>query len=63
MGAFFPTLPYVFYIFLRFDLNENSVPITVYGRVRQISECSKSILNCVPKMNGSLTGLERHEGE
>ncbi len=27
------------------------------------SVCIKNILICVPKMNRSLTGLERHEGE
>ncbi len=37
--------------------------IAVYGRVRQLSECIKNILICVPKMNGGLMGLERHEGE
>ncbi len=37
--------------------------IAVYGRVRQLSECIKNILICVPKMNEGLTGLEQHEGE
>ncbi len=37
--------------------------IAVYGRVRELSECIKNILICVPKMNRGLTGLERHEGE
>ncbi len=37
--------------------------IAVYGRVRALSECIKNILICVPKMNGGLTGLERHEDE
>ncbi len=37
--------------------------IAVYGRVRQLSECIKNILICVPKMNGGLMALERHEGE
>ncbi len=37
--------------------------IAVYGRVRQLSECIENILICGPKMNGGLTGLERHEGE
>ncbi len=32
-------------------------------RVRELLECIKNILICVPKMNGGLTGLERHEGE
>ncbi len=36
--------------------------IAVYGRVREISECIKNILICVPKMNEGLTGLEGHEG-
>ncbi len=33
------------------------------GRVRELSECIKNILICVPKMNEGLTGLERHESE
>ncbi len=37
--------------------------LAVYGRVRELSECIKNILICVPKMNKGLTGLERHEGE
>ncbi len=37
--------------------------IYVYGRVRELSEFIKNILICVPKMNGGLMGLERHEGE
>ncbi len=37
--------------------------ISVYGRVRDLSECIRNILICVPKMNGGLTGLEWHEGE
>ncbi len=37
--------------------------IAVYGRVRELSEFIKNILICVPKMNGGLKGLERHEGE
>ncbi len=37
--------------------------LAVYGRVRELSECIKYILICVPKMNEGLTGLERHEGE
>ncbi len=36
--------------------------IAVYGRVRELSECIKKILICVPKMNEGLTGLEQHEG-
>ncbi len=35
----------------------------VYGRVRELSECIKNILICVPKINDSLINLERHEGE
>ncbi len=35
--------------------------LAVNGRVREISECIKKILICVPKMNEGLTGLERHE--
>ncbi len=37
--------------------------LAVYGRVRELLECIKNILICVPKMNEGLTGLERHEGE
>ncbi len=37
--------------------------IAVNRRVRELSECIKNILNCVPKMNEGLMGLERHEGE
>ncbi len=37
--------------------------VAVYGRVKELSECIKNILICVPKMNKGLTGLERHEGE
>ncbi len=35
--------------------------IAVYGRVRELSECIKNILICVPTMNEGLTGLERRE--
>ncbi len=37
--------------------------LAVYGSVRELSECIKTILICVPKMNEGLTGLERHDGE
>ncbi len=37
--------------------------LAVYGRVRKLSDAIKNILICVQKMNGGLTGLERHEGE
>ncbi len=37
--------------------------IAVYGRVSKISECIKNILICVPKPNGGVTSLKRHEGE
>ncbi len=37
--------------------------IAVYGRIRQLSECIKTILNCVPKTNKAFTGLERHGGK
>jgi len=30
---------------------------------RNLSDFIEKIFICVPKMNGSLTGLERHEGE
>ncbi len=36
--------------------------ISVYGRVRKLSDFIKNNLICVPKMNKGLTGLERHEG-
>ncbi len=36
--------------------------LAVYGRIRELSECIKNILICVPKMNEGLTGLEQHEG-
>ncbi len=29
--------------------------IAVYGKVRELSECIKNILNCVPKMNEAFT--------
>ncbi len=32
-------------------------------RVRELSDSNKTILICVLKMNGGLTGLERHQGE
>ncbi len=32
-------------------------------RVRALSDFIKNICICVLKMNGGLTGLERHEGE
>ncbi len=35
--------------------------LAVYGRVRELSDSIKIILICVQKMNGGLTGLERHE--
>ncbi len=37
--------------------------LAVYERVRELSEFIKNILICVPKMDESLTGFERHEGE
>ncbi len=37
--------------------------IAVYGRVRELSECIKNILNRVPKTNKSFTGLKRHGGK
>ncbi len=37
--------------------------ISVYERVRELSEFIKHILICVLKMNCGLKGLERHEGE
>ncbi len=46
--------------FLDLDLADY---MAVYGRVRELSELIKNILNCVLKMNEGLTGLERHEGE
>ncbi len=32
-------------------------------RVRELSDFIRNIFICVLKMNGGLTGLERHEGE
>ncbi len=37
--------------------------IAVYGRVRELSECIKNILICVPITNEAFTGLERHGGK
>ncbi len=37
--------------------------IAVYGRFRELSECIKNILICVPKMNKAFRGLERHGGK
>ncbi len=36
--------------------------LAVYGGSESSHNTSK-LLICVPKMNGGLTGLERHEGE
>ncbi len=45
-------------------LNDDRVNyIAVYGRVRELSECIKNILICVPKINKAFTGLERHGGK
>ncbi len=49
----------VFSTFL--DLDRGNF-IAVYGRVRELSEFIKNILICVLKMNGGLTGLEKHWG-
>ncbi len=38
------------------DLDDVSI-LTVYGRVRELSEFIKNILFCVPKMKEGLTGL------
>ncbi len=38
--------------------------IAVYRKVRELSECIKNILICVPKKQTKLfTGLERHGGK
>ncbi len=37
--------------------------VAVYGKGRGLSDFIKNILICVLKMNESLTGLKRHEGE
>ncbi len=37
--------------------------LTVYGRVKELSDFIKNIFICVPKMNEGLAGLERREGE
>ncbi len=44
------------------DLDQIRI-LSVYGRVRELSDSIKNILICVLKMNEGLTGLERHEGE
>jgi len=41
------------------DINNRAA----YEGVSQHSDFIKNILICVLKMNGSLTGLEQHEGE
>ncbi len=51
---------YLLATFLNLDRVRN---LAVYGRVRELSDCIKNILICVPKMNKGLTGLERDEGE
>ncbi len=50
----------IFTMFLDLDCGNY---IAVYWRVRELSEFIKNILICVPKMNGGLTGSERHESE
>ncbi len=37
--------------------------IAVYGRVREMSECIKNILNFVPKTKEAFTGLEQYGGK
>ncbi len=37
--------------------------LAVNGGVRELLEFIENILICVLKMNGGLSGLERHEGE
>ncbi len=37
--------------------------IAVYGRFRELSECIKNLLICVPKMSKGIMSLERHEGK
>ncbi len=46
--------------FLDLDLVKT---LAVYGGSESSQIPSKYILICVPKMNGGLAGLERHEGE
>ncbi len=51
---------YVFTICLCLD---HSSTLAVYGRVWELSDFIKNALICVPKMNGGIMSLERHEGE
>ncbi len=51
---------YLLATFLSLDHVKN---LDVYGRVRELTDCIKNTLICVPKMNEGLTGLERYEGE
>ncbi len=44
------------------DLDHGST-LAVYAGSESSRILSKNILICVLKMNGGLTGLERHEGE
>ncbi len=44
------------------SLDSGSV-LAVYRRVRELSEFSRNILICVPKMIGGHMGLEGQEGE
>ncbi len=49
-------------MFLSLDSGNVSV-LAVYRRVRELSEFSRNILICVPKMIGGHMGLEGQEGE
>ncbi len=35
--------------------------LAVYRGVRELLECIKNILICIPEMNEAITDLERHE--
>ncbi len=47
----------VFHTFLGFD---NVIYLAVNGTVTSLLVFIQNILNCVPKTNEALTGLERH---
>jgi len=46
-----------------FETSRRGSCIAVYGEYRKLSDFIKKIFICVSKMNESLKGLERHEGE
>ncbi len=56
-------MDYLKYVFTTFLGLERGSCVSVYGRVRKLSDFIKNILICIPKMNECLTDLEWHEGE